>query len=701
MDNEVIDNVESVEIQAYPESPVQIEAQNVETEISKEELSEIPKEDQAPATGLFATSPVAYNDPVHIGMDGLPVSVMEKVTAPEENVVTEPIIESNILSNISDSSKSPEPSDVEIHKEQYKVNAKLGSKSVRFEVLDENITFVTSYQVGHKKDRSDSKWVTQILKGIDPCGGDIKSPDPLYTAAVRRDADICKQLENVVTNVEDVKLILNKVQRSASAFREQLDSLVFINEAQDEEDDPLADYSQAVIAKANELLNSGQAQDFIIQKHCDSYAGMSDRISWALTGVFATTHITSSAGGIHLKISGPSGCGKNKITEKFFDLVPPGSRTFTSMSGKNMFYDEDLQTGMVVGIDEFENSDTTLIRTIKLSTGDFQHETKYKTVIEAESATKRIPSRVSFVLLSVVPLDNEEMISRFLTVDVPKSASYLLSVNAKQKQRDVQLITKNNEPDFDTQVCRCIYSILYQKVYEIRIPFAPVIEWPHTDYTRNWEIFTDIIRCVAFYNIRNREYFQKPNDPDTGAYFATYDDYVKAVEIYEKLSDNNTTKLSNNELKIIGALTKAASQDMRILDGRQLNKAEVFKHLENHTTSELTFSDLLCFGIMDFSSLGKVATLADKTVESIIRGKQNAGGLTDKIVGLHCEKYAIKVNNRIVTKNLVWYDGPADFTTRRTPIVPRDICEIETENTRQQLLYNWKVEDAKQVGSTT
>lgn len=48
MDNEVIDNVESVEIQAYPESPVQIEAQNVEIEISEEELGDMPREAKSP-----------------------------------------------------------------------------------------------------------------------------------------------------------------------------------------------------------------------------------------------------------------------------------------------------------------------------------------------------------------------------------------------------------------------------------------------------------------------------------------------------------------------------------------------------------------------------------------------------------------------------------------------------------------------------
>ena len=30
---------------------------------------------------------------------------------------------------------------------------------------------------------------------------------------------------------------------------------------------------------------------------------------------------------------------------------------FTSMSGKNMFYDDDIHEGMVVAIDEFENAD--------------------------------------------------------------------------------------------------------------------------------------------------------------------------------------------------------------------------------------------------------------------------------------------------------------------------------------------------------
>ena len=99
------------------------------------------------------------------------------------------------------------------------------------------------------------------------------------------------------------------------------------------------------------------------------------------------------------------------------------------MSGKNMFYDDDMHDGMVVAIDEFENTDDAGIRTIKLSTSNFQEGTTHKTVINFKTETKTIAKRIAYVLLSVLGLDNDEMDSRFNILDVPNNLEYKIESN--------------------------------------------------------------------------------------------------------------------------------------------------------------------------------------------------------------------------------------------------------------------------------
>ena len=241
-------------------------------------------------------------------------------------------------------------------------------------------------------------------------------------------------------------------------------------------------------------------------------------------------------------------------------------------------------------------------------------------------------------------------------------------------------------------------------IYEIRIPFADVIDWSDVDHTRNWNIFSDIIRSVAFYNILNREFFHKADDPLDGYFLATYEDYTKAVEIYSKIAENNESKLSNNEISIIKILIAAREQDIAdaTKNAKKINIAELHKKLETHNLSNLTCDDLYCFGIMDVKGIARAANMPDKSVNYIISGdsRKSGDGLTNKVVGLHCDKCSIKGETKTVSKNLIWYDGPDNIIGRGISLVPRDICEAETEKCKANYIREWIEEDKKWAGNT-
>jgi hypothetical protein len=540
----------------------------------------------------------------------------------------------------------------------------------------------------------------------------ISSKEPLY----KDDPNITKKLIGHLLNDELIKKFINdrdwvnkvtlEIQSLACLEEGLIDNLKLNNESEvfEEEDIKTTEekevedknkiekfYGKTVFKKALELIKDGQAQKFIIQKHSSTYAGISDRISWALSCVFASTHTTSSVGGVHLKIGGPSGNGKNTLVTNFANLTPPTMWRLTSPSAKNMFYCDWIHPDMVIIIDEFNNNNLDLITTMKLSTSRFQDKTLADTVAFFESKTLEMPERIAFIILSVEPLANEELNQRCLTVDVPGGEDYLKNVNKKQKGREQNLPTKENQPDFDTQVCKCIFSILNLRTYEIRIPFAPVIEWRDVQRTRNWELFADLIKCSTYYNILNREYFFKPDDPETGVYLATYDDYLNAVEIYNKLSDNNVTKLSDKELKIINVLIDARKNEISELKEKSVDTSVV--NITENSCAQLDTSDFLAFGAMYFKDIAKLVGIPDKQIEYAILGK-NSEGLVARVFGLHCEKVAVQGIKQTYHKWKVWYDGP-DQIISNIAGVQREMCDMETQRCKQQWLKEWQIEDGK------
>lgn len=563
----------------------------------------------------------------------------------------------------------------------------------------------------------DGKWKTQFKYQ------DRYIPHPLPIASSKvviydndnsRDNKLIEYLLNdelikdTVKNKNNAKQIIQSIQSSAILMSGAINNLKVglesIPEIEISKKEKLIElknkieqfYGDVVFKKAMELINDGQAQKFIIQEHQSTYGGISDRISWAISCIFASTNILSSNTGEHLKLSGSSGKGKTTIVTNYLDLVPTYLWIMTSPSGKNLYYNTRLHAGMVIIIDEFTNEEGELVKTIKLITSKFQDETTLDTIIKFESSTKTVPPRVAFILMSVLPLESTELLGRCITIDVPNDDIYLKGINIKQKEREGKLPTKNRQPNFNTQVCRCIHSILNMDVYDIRIPFSNVIEWKDVNHTRNWDLFADLIKCSAYYNILNRDFFNKPGDEEVGVYFATYKDYLNAMEVYNKLADNNATKLSNNELKIINTLKEARKKEISSQGARDTEKAK--ENIKQDSCINIDVEDVTTFGEMDVTNLSHASGLTATTIRNLIHGIKNNGGLLEKVFGIYYKMITIqtpyKNKTRSTRKEIMWYDGP-DIIVVNIPIVPRDICDAETEIFKQNWLIQWENEDEK------
>lgn len=573
-----------------------------------------------------------------------------------------------------------------------------------------------------------NEWKAQ-LKYQDRC---IPHPLPIVSSKkeiYEANTDIVKRLSehlldneftrDIVKDKNCARRIVHEIQSDACNKMDEIDSLKIdlptieeIEEPKTEEEKAvekrkklITKYGEVVYNKSVELITNGQAQNFIIKKHCSVCAGEDKKISYTLSCVFASTHLLSSDTGEHLKLSGESGKGKTHYIRSYTELLPSTFYKWTLPTGKNLFYNEELHEGMVIVIDEWENADIDLIRAIKLCTSQFQKATTLDTVINFEAVPKIVPPRISFILMSVSQLDSEELTQRFVTVDMPKDSQYLEEINKKQKEKACLPASKEDKPDFDTEVCRCIYSILFLNTYDIIIPFSKVIKWEDINHTRNWELFIDLIRCSAFYNILNRDHIINPYNNEV-SYLANYEDYENAIKIYNELSKNNSTKLSNNELKTINVLVEARKQDIEAMrtSGKTVkdlgivptgvDEITTFGEMNIVGGEEVSKDEKPIIGGMYIKDLSKAVGVSEVTIRNIIHGPKNDGGLLKKVIGLYSMKVGDKVGEQIHHKEKVWYNG-LDFIVSKVPIVSRDIIEKETHISLEKIYKIWNKEVTK------
>jgi hypothetical protein len=155
------------------------------------------------------------------------------------------------------------------------------------------------------------------------------------------------------------------------------------------------------------------------------------------------------------------------------------------------------------------------------------------------------------------------------------------------KTKELKRYTPNDD---DLQICRCMFDMLGNELYQIWVPFVNSINWTNCENRRNLPKFQDIIRAVTFFSVKQRECIN-------GCYVSTIEDFDKALLIYTGTSKNNATNLSELE-------------------------REVFAYIIQHR--HVTLKDVM--------TLRKVSHTRALTIMS---GRDGKGGLLAKVLGLN------------------------------------------------------------------
>lgn len=307
-----------------------------------------------------------------------------------------------------------------------------------------------------------------------------------------------------------------------------------------------------IINMATMLLDKGDPFNFILDTWNETHIGDKHIGQTALMST-GSTYIKNSKG-IHVKPSGNSGTGKSDALNSMLHLLPLEKYITGSLSGKSLFYDDDLKPGCIICNDD-QNLNEDLVDTIKQSTSKYQDETTHRTVVKQKKGVFTIPERVTYWLAGVDGFDDSQMGNRFINTDVDETAEQDNAVYDKQVAEEYSIINDDEVTD-QIRVCREIFNLIGEQLYNVKVPFADSIKWFNKDNRRNFPMFKDMIRVIALFKHRQGRTFN-------GVTLTTVEDYRAAKEIYQELSENNATNLTNNELKVMDFLETIGEAEIK------------------------------------------------------------------------------------------------------------------------------------------
>ncbi len=356
-------------------------------------------------------------------------------------------------------------------------------------------------------------------------------------------------------------------------------------------------YSKEIIDVSKQLLEKGDPLLFMLETWNLRHIGDRNIGENCLCSV-ASTYILTSERGLHIKPSGASGKGKSDGMEEVLRLLPTLKFISGSMSSKALFYDDSLPAGTIIYADDAKLNDDT-IATIKQSTSRFQDTTTHRTVNNQKSQVYTIPARCVFWFTTVDGITDDQLSNRFLLADVDESPEQDRRVYEHIQDKESQIYESLED---DILICRCMFDLLGNELYVIKIPFAHSIEWRNIDNRRNFSKFLDIVKAVTFFNIKQRRKIGN-------TYLSTVEDFDRAVDIYTGTSKNNATNLTAQEIKVLRFITEKNKYDNK---GKMVEQGDV------------TIKQLMSF-----------LNVSWQRVKTILEGNDGKGGMLAKVANLN------------------------------------------------------------------
>lgn len=306
-----------------------------------------------------------------------------------------------------------------------------------------------------------------------------------------------------------------------------------------------------IIDEANNVLSKGNPIKYLLDTFSTMHKGDYDTAVVLLISI-ATQSILNSDG-IHPTLSGASGKGKSHVCQTILHLVPKEYWMDTSLSAKAMFYTK-IKPGTIVFSDDVHIGEE-LESTIKRSSSNFQDTTSHVTVdANRNGKTLTMPPRISWWLANVDSDMSTQTINRQFGVTIDETSEMDTEVRDFQLEKAITGEVKFPITD-QVLVCREVIRIIKQTKTVVTIPFARRIRWKGEGNRRNLPIFLDIIKAFAVIRVKQRE------TSGENTIEATIEDYNDARQLYGNRAETQTTKLNDQELKLMHILESSGDMD--------------------------------------------------------------------------------------------------------------------------------------------
>lgn len=402
-------------------------------------------------------------------------------------------------------------------------------------------------------------------------------------------------------------------------------------------------YPDDILERAHDILEHGNPFVFILDTWNKYHIG--DRIIGKICACSVAATYLKNSTGIHCKPSGESGTGKSDGLDNFSFILPAHKVYRGSMSGMAAYYNDDIKPGTVFILDDTNlNKNEGLRDTIKRATSSFQTPTHHLTVSRQGGKKVKIPERCAWWLTSVEGFDDDQIANRFIGLDTEDSDIQ----DAKVYEQQVKHFMYGTSPDQDDDVlvCRAMFDILGQELYNIRAPFLGCVIWNNKDNRRNFKMFVSIVMGVTFYNIKQRE---KVGDH----HLCTVADFETAKEIYTEIAESNATNLIAEELDFLKWIVGKGWVDRQSI-----------------------------FQWFNFNGRKK----SEWKVRTMLHGTDGNGGLLAKVPGFEYEKTYEKTETGGCKKCFYRYAQMSNFCEN---VVELDYSRVDDaiENYRKDLTY--------------
>lgn len=285
--------------------------------------------------------------------------------------------------------------------------------------------------------------------------------------------------------------------------------------------------------------------------------------------VFASSAV-ANGDGLHCYLSGSSGKGKSHAADTMFKQLPDEYRYNRTFSDKYLYYaGEDptsgLKSGVVLLIDDHTMTEPVQelfkVAVTKYSDPD---GLVYGTVQNQKPRTLRMAGRISWVLLKVDDVGDDQVMNRLIQARITETDEKIRDSAKKIQEKYRNLAKKNIKNDrSEIGICREMWKQIKSSMAAVEVPCAGNVVFTDHENLRNHELFFNLLMAHTLIFRMQRKEIGKTED-GIPVLLAEKADYKEAKMIFDALHTFGGQK--HNTLKQEDAVV-AALIEMQPFDG--------------------------------------------------------------------------------------------------------------------------------------